>query len=826
MTIISSTTVYRAILLGASALSFLGTANGHHPHDVIQASAVSNEFAGERHIFVSSPGSFNLFLQSTDSGGTWRERRRGLRQAQVLDVAISPAYETDQTVFALTSQGLPETGFAGGLHRSTNRGQSWEPPPHEARGVAMAISPTFSSDGTLFYAETSTLYRSRDRGVTDEVIQSVEPDRYLRVEVSRSFAQDQVVAVVLNRSGIALSEDAGDTWNIATSDLTSPFEPSSVRAVAISPEFSTDATLWAATEETGVWVSHNKGVTWSAINSGLGELFVMDLAVSPGYPHDRYIYCTTPTAGLYLTTNSGESWSRCPLNISFTDQTDQHYQDLLLPSDFVQTRTLYVEAYEGFFHSDDAGTSWIQSHLNPTRMGRALAYLPAESERQRVIASGYGQALLWTEDAGDEWSLRGNGMRTTSVYSLAASPNYDSDPVIICGIGGGIRRTTDHGQTWTQHPLEKFQGEGSGVIREIAFAHDFSASRTIWSLAGAGLYRSQDSGITWTASPSPVGQPTGFAMSPNFASDSTFFASGRLPEAGVVRSTDAGRTWYRCAPLDQEVAKDVVLSPNYGISDARVYAALARGLVMVSLDGGDTWHPTETPLPSHPRSLSTAVDESGAVLLLVGTAGEGILATHDDGASWTQFGGPYKGMNTVHRVWASPNYRTDGLVFAGTFDGFYRTQDRGLNWKLTTVWERYDDKRGEPLIIETASGQAHHKFVPGAFNSTESIIWKPGDRFVLDFDGIGVRWLGAQGPDMGIASLVLDGAAPKRIDLYAAQWESQANCFEVSDLSRGLHTLEIHATGEQNPLSGFPAVAVDAIDVLIIDKYQGIRIED
>lgn len=89
----------------------------------------------------------------------------------------------------------------------------------------------------------------------------------------------------------------------------------------------------------------------------------------------------------------------------------------------------------------------------------------------------------------------------------------------------------------------------------------------------------------------------------------------------------------------------------------------------------------------------------------------------------------------------------------------------------------------------------------------------PAARVTLNFSGTGVSWIGARGPQLGIANVFLDGNFVATVDTYAAQEEIQAVLGTLSGLADGPHTLAIEVTGTRNPSSTDFGVVVDAFDI-------------
>ena len=59
------------------------------------------------------------------------------------------------------------------------------------------------------------------------------------------------------------------------------------------------------------------------------------------------------------------------------------------------------------------------------------------------------------------------------------------------------------------------------------------------------------------------------------------------------------------------------------------------------------------------------------------STGKGVFHSLDDGISWTPTGPTEVGMLSI-----SPEYATDGTVYAGTGHGLSVTRDSGVTWSL------------------------------------------------------------------------------------------------------------------------------------------------
>jgi Big-like domain-containing protein len=88
-----------------------------------------------------------------------------------------------------------------------------------------------------------------------------------------------------------------------------------------------------------------------------------------------------------------------------------------------------------------------------------------------------------------------------------------------------------------------------------------------------------------------------------------------------------------------------------------------------------------------------------------------------------------------------------------------------------------------------------------------------GAQATFTFTGTGVRWIGARGPQTGIARVFLDGAFVEDIDTYALTEGPQHTDFTATGLAAGTHTLTIQVIGK-NPASTNFWILIDAFDVV------------
>jgi len=84
----------------------------------------------------------------------------------------------------------------------------------------------------------------------------------------------------------------------------------------------------------------------------------------------------------------------------------------------------------------------------------------------------------------------------------------------------------------------------------------------------------------------------------------------------------------------------------------------------------------------------------------------------------------------------------------------------------------------------------------------------------LTFTGTGVSWIGAIGPNYGMAKVTVDGTNETTVDLYNTALRYKQTIWNVAGLADGTHTLRIEVLGQKRPAAGSTAVNIDALDVV------------
>ncbi|MFX1555481.1 MAG: hypothetical protein ACFFBV_16270, partial [Promethearchaeota archaeon] len=251
--------------------------------DHVVAVAVSPDYGADHTVFAATGYMAGHGVQgghvyrTTDCGGSWREMP-DLVFLQAL--ALSPDYAHDQTVFAVSAY-----PYGGGVCRSTDRGESWTRVKLAHSGI-LALSPAYAADGIVFTASFDHLLRSADRGDTWTPVFS---GGVRALVLSPHFAVDRI-AYLVSEGDLYRSDDTGLTWQMVTTDLPAP-----PTILAFGPA---DA-LYASTESEGVYLSTDGGHHWETVGDFPAGRRITALKWRRGdQPDDWALYAGTD-AGLW-----------------------------------------------------------------------------------------------------------------------------------------------------------------------------------------------------------------------------------------------------------------------------------------------------------------------------------------------------------------------------------------------------------------------------------------------------------------------------------------------------------------------------------------------
>jgi photosystem II stability/assembly factor-like uncharacterized protein len=328
------------------------------------------------------------------------------------------------------------------------------------------------------------------------------------------------------------------------------------------------------------------------------------------------------------------------------------------------------------------------------------------------------------------------GGRVTTVTGVPQQPMT----FYMGSTGGGVWKTVNAGQTWTNLSDGYFAAASMGSIDvadsdpNIIYAGTGSDGIRSNVSIGKGIYKSIDAGKTWSFIGLPnAGQIGSVIVHPSNPDVVLAAALGNPfkpnPERGVFRTRDGGRTWERTLFVsDSTGAIDLEFQPG---NPSVVYAAMWRaerkpwtiisgareGGIYRSTDGGTTWTKLTTGLPAGIVGKSdfavSAAKPDRLYVLIEAKPGGGLYRSDDAGRSFIAVDTTTRGLIT--RPFYYTNIDADpgnaDIVYVGT-EGFYKSIDGGKTWSTmsTPHGDNHDmwiNPQNSAIMIQSNDGGAN-----------------------------------------------------------------------------------------------------------------------
>jgi photosystem II stability/assembly factor-like uncharacterized protein len=292
--------------------------------------------------------------------------------------------------------------------------------------------------------------------------------------------------------------------------------------------------------------------------------------------------------------------------------------------------------------------------------------------------------------------------RTVGATGVPSQPN-----VFYMGVNnGGVWKTDDYGRTWKS----LFDKESTNSIGDVAVS--LSNPNIVYVGTGEGLHRpdlsigdgvfkSTDAGATWkNVGLRDVQQIGRVAIHPTNP-DIVFVAAlghpyGANDERGVYRTTNGGQSWEKVFFINHNTGAMQIefdpQDPNTLIVDMwehqdgpwenSSFSGTHSGLFK-SVDGGNSWKPINSGLPSSVGRIGFAIAPSNSkrmYALVDAGANGGVYRSDDGGESWRR-------IQQDPRIWGRGGdfaeikvhpQKPDVIYVANV--ACYRSEDAGINW--------------------------------------------------------------------------------------------------------------------------------------------------
>lgn len=594
----------------------------------------------------------------TQQLGDWKELGPGNIGGRTRALVIHPT--SPDVMYA--------AGVAGGVWKSDNAGDSWQPLSDMAANLAVTTISLDPNNPDVIYAGTGEgfyngdalrgdgIFKSNDAGVTWEQITSTASnlDFHYTSKVIHSPTSENTI-YASTRTGILKSIDSGENWEKV-------FTPQGTAAgcldLSVIANEGQDVLLTAcgSFREGGVHRSVDNGVTWTAVLD-FPTQGRTTLAVAPS--DNNIIYALAANVndhgmeGVYKSTDMGATWTA-----TVTRDTADDFSKLLL------SNTVYG-LFEPCFGSQN-------QFYNQGWYDNIIAVDPVNPD---VVWTG-GIDLFRSDDGGQTfaptsiwWFDMDNPQYAhADQHTIVFHPDYDgvNNTTMFVGNDGGVQKTDNpSGQTLN---LEQVCGN----------TNDYPNSLVNWSTLNNGYAVTQF--YHGTVKP-----------------DGTSYFGGTQDNGTLMGQDDGFNSWQEINGGDggwTAVAAnnpDIIFSENTGLS------------LQKSVDNGRSWTRATNGITGDGFPFITRFEMAPSDSNTLWIGGNQLWRTKDQADSWVA-GSPILD-SAVMSIGISP--QGTGAVAAGTRGGFIYVNydadnaDTSSNWKATQLssgtvssiaFDPYDDQ--------------------------------------------------------------------------------------------------------------------------------------
>ncbi len=684
-----------------------------------------NNNMGRVNCIAFHPTDPNTWYIGTATGGVWKTTNNGESYKPISDTLPSLGISSivvhptnPETVFILTGDGNTNISIyygrqcGTGVYKSTNGGTTWAQTgliwtyASNTFGFKLVMQP--GNPNTMLAATSSGIWRTTDAGVTWANVQNALTFTDIEFKPDNSSV---IFATGRNTFRVYYSTTSGATWNFMTTPYGIAADRMELAVSAASPN-----RIYAL-----------------AGPAGTGNFNGLTMYDGTNYATPSWqVLANTPNLLGYATTdNYSQTWCNISLYVApynantvltggtyiykidfsngdFNRSFNLHPDNLFIVKHPLNGH-LYTGCDGGIFTSTDTGTTWksLSKGLQITQFydfdasannfgnilgasqdnGHVRRNLSSSSYRWWGTGDGMQAVIDYTDDT-KQYGCNQNGgffrgrnadqMQFSSTqptpvndYWVTNLALHNTVPTtLFFGGNGGIRRSVDTGNTWTD----------IGASGQHAMAQGTSNPDRFYAAQNLVLRRSDNvnaASPSWTnISGSSPNYPTNtasfitsIAVNPDDSPEVWIGLSGFVLNQKVYRSLDAGVTWTnQSAGLPNLPIHCLVYEDNNGSPGGALYAGTDNGVYYRDNIFG-IWIPCGQYLPNSPVTGLKIVNIGGTKYLYASTHGRGMWYT----MSYSQNGcSPY--LQLSNSAYGIKTYGArDSLYTTATTTGFTGT---------------------------------------------------------------------------------------------------------------------------------------------------------
>ena len=594
----------------------------------------------------------------------------------------------------VTADTLFLSSEAGGLWKSTDGGQTWNPKSDGliAEGAdALACSPFNHSKMYMDVQNPGNyysygIYRSDDGGETwyesnfnpANVGHGGLGDNFTIFTIKCHPTIADKIFIGTNQ-GLYISDDDLQTWTHVQQGVFDQHSYNDIRSIAFHPTDSNtmyvmDDYYWS--DKSKIFITHDLGQTWTESNQ------IVD---GNGDPNNKNAYLDTSSQcpdcvyfaskkGVWKSTNQGEDFT-------FLSEPDLDMVEGFAVNKDNPDNMIY--GYLDVMKTTDGGTSWTQvtywalGNSNGTgstygeKLATATNYVHADLHPVKYFDGsfyiGTDGFLCKSDDGGDNWEIISYGTGIRENYRLGVGQN-DMDAVFVGSQDNGGSFYSEHG--W----VEITGGDGmEGIVFPL------NEDMFIGSYQHGSRYRTFNEGVDKT-SINPPGSVGGAWVAP-FQVDPKDHYTIYDYKTGVWKSTDYGDSWTQLNSdlfgTDKTIKNAEIARNNTQIMLISYYQHLKK-----STDGGNTFADINIPVDLNVMDIAFDPQNDDVFFTVYGDRihpDDKVFMTNDGGSTWTNI--TYNLNNIpVHSIVVenTPEHR----IYVGTELGVFYKDFDATTWQV------------------------------------------------------------------------------------------------------------------------------------------------
>ncbi len=608
---------------------------------------------------------------------------------------------------------------SGGIWRTDNGGNvSWSPVDDFMANLAVTSLVMDPTDHNVMYASTGEgsysahnppvglqgagIFKSINGGVTWSQLPSTNNSAFLfvrRLAHHPSAANTSIAAV---GNSVRETTDGGASWSILLPNATYP-TIGQVYDLAYDPTNGNRILVGDFGGRVFYSTTGGGGLTEQTTDSPkLPADSTKDCAVAFAKSNSNmYVSMNRYSGQVYRSTDNGATWDLMNNGSNYISQgnTNTIWVDPTDPNTIVVggldvwrsrdggTNLAHISAWPcyqdcgGIVHSAHADQHIIVAHPAFDGINNKVVYVGNDGGIQYtayIYAAGIG-------GQGDGWTHLAHNLGITQFYGGAASP--DGSLIIGGSQDNNILRYTGGPNTWFQH------NSGDGGFCAIDYLNtDFRYGEYVFlEITRQGqntgnFYITKISGLTDAQKSRYALFIAPFSIDPN---DPTILVAGGT---SIWRTTNRADLWSRIRDsLGTPGPKCSAIDIQNGNSSV-IWVGYTNGTVSRTTDAGASWTNVDggfTPLPDRYVTdiAINPFDGNEVFVTFGGYNSDEVWRTVDFGTSWSQRTGsgdnalPALQVNTVRFHPLNPNW-----VYIGTDLGVFASEDKGLNWNVTSLY--------------------------------------------------------------------------------------------------------------------------------------------